>query len=63
MVIDAERYPRTAAAFAAMHADAHIARIAHLDTVWHHIRMAVAPPTGMVIWSMPVVDLDSSTLW
>jgi len=53
MVIDAERYPRTAAAFAAMHADAHIARIAHLDTVWHHIRMAVASNAALpqpVVW-------------
>ena len=53
MVIDAERYPRTAAAFAAMQADEHIARITHLDTVWHQMRTAVASNA----------PLPQSTVW
>lgn len=61
MTIDATRYPRTAAAFAAMQADDHLARIAHLDTVWQHMRMAVAnntPSASFNAWH----QLDNATL-
>ena len=53
MHIDATRYPRTAAAFAQMDADDHVARIQQLDAVWEGIRDRVAsgaPLTVPPVW-------------